>query len=143
MSRMTKLNCMSKGTEIPLSIQLSRLSYELGPEIYLNKDHMKTLLSAVMVKLLRCPQISVSYIDSLKISSSVTQYDPISRKELIQSLEKTKLEMTQGNSPHVLFFKGELNNGIWKATIRQYDHTGRNCIDLMYLNGRFASTMWM
>ncbi len=143
MSRITRLNCMSKGTEVPLGIQLSRLSYELGPDIYLNKDKMKDLLSAVMVKLLRCPEISAGYIENLKNSSNVTQFDPKTRKELIQSLEKIKLEMTQSNNPYVLFFQGELSNGIWKATIRQYDHTGRNCIDLTYLNGQFVTPMWM
>lgn len=60
-----------------------------------------------------------------------------------QTIQMVKNEMTIQPDPNVFFFEGELINGIWKGTVRQYDHTGRYCIELDYLNGDFAYTHWL
>jgi len=82
------------------------------------------------------------FYDFLSCSSNFGFYE-LSTKKFIQTLQKVKNEMTVNPDPNVIFFNGELTNGIWKGTIRQYDHTGRFCIEPEYLNGEFACTIWM
>jgi len=144
MSIMSSSNCpLKEGINVPLGRQLTRLSQDLGPEIYLDRGRMRDLLLAVMEKLLHCPRVTEGYLDSLMTTRQLRIDDPVSRIEFLKSIEKVKWEITKINDPYVLFFQGELINGIWKGTVRQYDHTGRNCIDLEYLNGKFAYTIWL
>jgi hypothetical protein len=128
---------------VPLGRQLSYLALELGSEKNMDPNKMKDLLVTVMEKLLHCPRIKGDYVDSLITSDGLKRYDPLARKELVKSFEKVKFEITEINDPNVLFFQGELINGIWKGTVRQYDHTGRYCIELNYLNGKYAYTIWL
>jgi|GEM_PF-2403978 len=50
---------------------------------------------------------------------------------------------SKNRNPNVYFFAGERINGYWKATIRYMEGTTRYCIDLDYMNGECAYTLWM
>jgi hypothetical protein len=132
-----------------LGKQLTRLGFMLGDEVCLNRENMKELMIRVMEDLLHCPIIRKGFMDSLDLKNpplyGYLDFDlkNSDKKELIKAVQQVKNEMCVNPDPYVVFFHGELINGIWKGTVRQYDHTGRFCIDLEYLNGRYAYTIWL
>lgn len=140
---------LNNGKDHSLGKQLTQIGHILGDEVKLNKEKMKTLLVLVMEQLIGCQRIRKSYMDSLDVNMLLpdgnSHFDFLHHKspKFIETLKKVKNEMTLNPDPNVFFFYGELINGIWKATIRQFDHTGRFCIELEYLNGEFAYTFWL
>ncbi len=150
MTRMRGGRLPETGEQKALGMQLSQLVVELGPDIYLNRGKMEQLLLATMEELLGCPRIRQSLVDSLETgdlsagyvgSFDFSTFHPTPKKCLdnIRYLVKSY----KNPDPNVYFFEGELINGFWKATIRVVDHTGRYCIDLEYLNGECAYTLWL
>lgn len=129
------------GENHSLGDQLTQLAKELGPEVYLNREKMKDLMIFTMENLAGCERIRKSFMDSLDFKKIGLEFTP--NDELVETIKKVKVEMTINPDPNVVFFHGELTNGIWKGTVRLYDHTGLICIELDYLNGKYAYTMWM
>ncbi len=140
---------IKSGKDHPLGLQLTKVGQLLGYDISNDKEKMKELLVEVMQNLLHCQKVRKSFMDSLDLKKIQTgQIENLNfrfskQTKLIKTLQQVKDEMSINPDPNVVFFHGELINGIWKGTVRQYDHTGRFCIDLEYLNGEFAYTLWL
>lgn len=141
---------IKSGKDHYLGAQLTEVGNGLGDEVRFDKDKMKILLISVMEHLLGCQPIRRSLLDSLHVEEKAlsnnfdcNNFTYAAKKKFMETIQKVKTEMTVDPDPYVLFFSGELINGIWKGTVRQYDHTGRFCIELEYLNGEFAYTIWM
>jgi hypothetical protein len=150
MSRMRNRDiCIKSGMDHCLGTQLTAVGSALGDEVKFDRDKMKILLISVMEHLLGCQPIRRSFMDSLDVAKTVANDSYLNslkhnvKQKYIEAMQKVKTEMTAYPDPYVLFFNGELIYGIWKGTVRQYDHTGRFCIELEYLNGEFAYTIWM
>lgn len=144
MSRMLQ-GPIKSGKNHALGHQLTQLGKELGPQVYLSKEKMKDLMVYTMKSLADSEPIRKSFMDSLDISTLKKNLDHEIRpnEELIKTIQMVKKEMTINPNPDVVFFNGELTYGIWKGTVRQYDHTGLICIELEYLNGEYAYTVWL
>lgn len=115
---------------------------------------VRDLLVTVMEDVLHYTKIRKSYMDSLDFKALPQRDEYFNfgyannlrtawNKKFIQTLKKIKYEMTNSPDPNVTYFRGELINGVWKGTVRQFDHTGRYCIELDYLNGEVAYTIWI
>lgn len=142
-------NIIKSGAAHPLGAQLTEVGSALGDDVQMDKEKMKTLLVSVMEDLLGCSKVRSSFMDSLALKNlplgrvGDLNFKYSKNKKFLETIAKVKHEMTTRPDPYVVFFHGELINGIWKGTVRQYDDKGRFGIDLEYLNGEFAYTIWL
>jgi hypothetical protein len=136
MSRMRGAdNQIQSGENHTLGTQLSQLANDMGPSVYLNRDSVRDLLTSTMEGLLGCARFRPE-ADSTIRNWAYNKY-------LTEQFEKWRVIMAANTDPYVIYFFGELTLGFWKGTVRQFDHTGRFCIELEYLNGENAYTFWL
>jgi hypothetical protein len=141
MSLMNNTKVIESGKNVQLGAQLTQLAEELGPEVYQDSAKMKDLLVGTLEGLLYCQELT----DLNKDSIFKSEYTRIIRgKRCMTNLNKIQNEVNSNTSKNICYFKRELNNGFWRGTIRKAgDNKGRYCIDLDYLNGDCAYTLWI
>lgn len=150
MSMMAPGEGVTPGNHNSLGFQLSQLALELGPEIYADPQKMQLLMTTTMENLLKCPRIRPSMMDSLKTDTDFAHIHDYTlgdnffkkKKECLENFEKIRAEMAE-KDPNVGFFQGELQNGIWRGRILRLKNREQYFIDLDYINGECAFTIWM
>lgn len=115
---------IKSGKNHPLGLQLTKVGQLLGNDICNDKEKMKELLVGVMEGLLHCQKVRKSFMDSLDLKKipdnriENLDFRFSKRAKFIKTLQQVKDEMSINPDPNVVFFHGELINGIWKGTIR-------------------------
>lgn len=146
MSRMGVGEELESGENHALGLQLSQLAMELGVKVSSDSLSMERLLVATFEKLLRCPAIQLSTMDSISKGQlkHTHFYDYYPWVELSASCQETLNNMQKDLSSSkktAYYFQGDLTNGIWKAQLVR-EENNRYYIDLDYLNGECAFTVW-
>lgn len=146
MSRMGVGEELESGENHVLGLQLSQLAMELGAKVSSDSLSMERLLVTTFEKLLRCPPIQLSTLDSISKGQlkNTHFYDYYPWVELsascLENLNNIQKDMSSSKKT-AYYFQGDLINGIWKAQLIRKENN-RYRIYLDYLNGECAFTIW-
>lgn len=133
------------GTDVSLGQQLTQFAMEFGPKLSRDKNALKVFVQTVMTELLDCPELTKEILDkSLSNPNARDHFNNLkSGKNNLLCQKQLRLIQKQmaKNDQDLLFFQGELANGIWQAEIVPgFDDNYK--IKLDYLNGECTYVLW-